>query len=93
MTKYIIKSVSKATPENENFAGQELITYTGKGETTLGRMGSHAEACYNAFELRDWMIAEYGYSRKCDAVRSWSYKNPENTKWWRTEVEILEVTV
>ena len=93
MKRYIIKETSVATPENQNFAGQTAIYYIGKGGSWLGKEGSYAEASHSVEPLKDWLLEEYGYSRKCDAARNWSYKNPENTKWWSSTAEILEFEV
>ena len=43
--------------------------------------------------LDAYMIKEYGYSRRSDAVRSWNYKNPENSPYWSCAAEIVEVDV
>lgn len=93
MKRFLVKCHSVATPANKNFAGQENTTYYGKDQKLLASLGSHAEAVYMAFDNRSWQTKEYGYTRKCDAVRSYIYKNPENTEYWQTEVEIVEVEV
>lgn len=90
MKKYIIKSVSRATDKNLNFKGDVQTWYHGKGQKTLG-----AYFCENGeFKVHQPMIPafieEYGYDRLCDARRSWTFNNPENTEFWETEVEIVE---
>ena len=95
MIKYIIKTYSKATDSNKNFAGEDFTAYYGKNQKLLGFTGSHAERVGMAFELMTWRIKDYGFSRVCDAKRSWIYKNPErNSPYWTPEVvEIIEVEV
>lgn len=93
MKRYVVMSVSKATESNLNFAGQVLISLHGKHDAEIGNLGSHAEATYMVREPSVYMLTEYGYSRKCDAVRSYMYKHPQNDKNWTTEVSILEIDV
>ena len=93
MKRYIIKSISKATDENKNFQGQEAIAYYGRAEKMIGYEGTHAEAIHMVQDIHPYMVKEYGYTRLCDAKRNWSYRNPENTKFWRTKVEIIEFDV
>ena len=89
MKKYIIKSVCTATAENKNFAGEVHTYWHGKEDTLLGAdAGTSLQ-----IKLYDHMIGWYGYSRKCDAERNWSYRNPQNDKNWTTEVEIVEVEI
>lgn len=91
MKKYIIHSVSRATKDNPNFAGDVHETYHGKGDKLIGSYGSHAERFWAVQEVTNYRLCEYGYDRLCDAKRNWSYRNPENDKYWQTEVEIKEV--
>ena len=93
MKRYVVRSVSTATPSNLNFAGQVLISLTGKYGADIACMGSHAEAEQMVRMPSDYMVAEYGYSRKCDAVRSYAYRHPQNDNHWTTEVSIVEYDV
>lgn len=93
MKKYIVKVVGKATENNPHFAGQEFVAYCGKNQKLLGHEGSYVEAAHMVKKLDAYMIKEYGYSRRCDAVRSWNYKNPENSPYWSITTEIVEVNV
>lgn len=87
MTKYLVKSVSRATEENHNFAGKKVSAIYGKADKQLKYEG---EGCWNDFDvLTAPMVREHGYNRKQDAKRSWIFRNPENTKFWQTEVEII----
>ena len=89
MKKYLIKQTSTATEENPNFAGQVSISFFGKDQKLLSHSGSHAKATHSEQNLWDWDVREYGYNRACDARKSWVFKNPENTKFWKSEVEVV----
>ena len=89
MKKYIVKSVSTATEENQSFKGEVHVYYHGKGDELIGTEG--VEMLKR--DLTNWSIKKYGYDRLCDARRCYSYKYPENTKYWRTSVEIVEVEI
>lgn len=93
MKKYIVKETSYATEANDNFKGQIGIYYFGKGSATIAIEGSHAEATYTTMKLDNHRIKEYGYNRLCDAKKSYVYKHPENTKYWESSVEIVEVEI
>ena len=93
MIRYLVKETSVATKENRNFAGQELIGYFGKGDKMLAYFGSHAKATHTEMDFDIPMIIEYGYKRKCDAARCWTYKNPDRSEFWDSEVEIVEMEV
>lgn len=90
MTKYLVKETSVATASNPNFAGDISIGYFGKADHMLAREGTHCE--YDNFNHIEWCIEEYGYNRVSDAKRSYTYKHPENTAFWTSTVEIIEVT-
>ena len=89
MTRYLVKETSTATEQNPNYAGDVSIYYFGKAEQMLAREGTHIPR--DNFNHIEWYIAEYGYSRKCDAKRAYTYRHPENTKFWTSTVEIVEV--
>lgn len=93
MTKYIVKVTSVATPENPTFAGESNTYYYGRGGEVLCVEGDHAKRTHNERPMWDWGVRKYGYDRLCDAKRNWSYKNPENSKYWRSTAEIVEVEV
>ena len=89
MKRYLVKETSTATESNPNYAGDVSICYFGKAEHMLAREGTHLPK--DNFNHFHFTLAEYGYSRKCDAKRSYTYKHPENTKFWTSTVEIVEV--
>lgn len=43
--------------------------------------------------MTPYFVRKYGYKTKADAKRNWSYRNPENTRYWRTESHIIRVWV
>lgn len=91
MIKYLVKSISKATEENKNFAGKVSTYYHGKGDYLVS---TDNELIWNAPKsLSPYFVSEYGYDRLCDAKRCWSYKNPENDKFWKTTCSIVKVEV
>lgn len=93
MKKYIVKVSGKATENNPYFAGQEFVAYNGKNQMLLGYEGSYAEAVHMVKKLDAYLVKEYGYSRRCDAERSWNYRNPENSPYWSCTAEIIEIDV
>ena len=93
MKKFIVKTISYATDENTNFKGQVSVGYYGKNQKMIGCEGSHSEATYTTMPMSNYFIEQFGYNRLCDAKRSWIFKNPENTKFWKTVVNIIEMNV
>ena len=93
MKRFLVKIISKATENNPYFAGQECVAYHGKNQKLLGYEGSYVEAVNMVKKLDVYMIKEYGYTRECDAKRSWCYKNPENSKYWTSTCEVVEFEI
>lgn len=91
-TYWFVKSVSTATTENKNFAGEVHTYIFGKEEFRL--FEDVPGGFYNC-DLTDcpYCIVEHGYKRFCDAKRSYSYKNPQNDDSWRTTVKIVSLDV
>lgn len=81
MKRYLVKQVSVATEENPNFAGETHVSFH----------GNHGIFDINAYS--EYLVKEYGYKRRCDAKRNWTYKNPENSRFWKSTVEIVEVEI
>ena len=95
MKKYLIKTVATATAENPTFAGQVHVLWYGVNQSLLGSsvdLGM-VKKVNDPSELPKFLIEEYGYSRKCDAARSWILNNPENSKFWTETTEIVEVEI
>ena len=99
MKRYFVKEVSIATASNPNFAGAISVGYFGKGDKLVANADKeHPDRYWQDKPLifentSNMVLAEYGYSRKCDAIRNWTYNNPQNTEYWRSTVEIVEVEV
>lgn len=92
MKKYVVKETSIATNDNPNFAGDVIVTLSGKWQKTISHKSTgKSKDC--DFDLGEYGIKEYGYDRECDAKKSWVYKNPENTKYWTSTVEIVCVEI
>ena len=89
MVKYLVKETSIATASNPSFAGDVSIHYFGKGGYMVAKEGTHLE--YDNYNRIEYCIDKYGYSRVCDAKRSYAYKHPENTEYWTSTVEIVAV--
>ncbi len=88
---YLVQSISTATERNTNFAGECHLYYHGKGNELLFAETGLAHIDFD--NLTPYFVREYGYKRLCDAERNWSYKNPENDKYWTTEVQIVRAWV
>lgn len=88
---YLVKSVCKATANNQSYWGETHTYIHGKEEYLL------LADTRDEFVVRDLMtpyfVRQYGYKRECDAKRSYSYTHPENTEYWRSTAEIIEVEV
>lgn len=84
MLKYFVKSVSVATDENVNFRGSVYTYYNGKQDQVIGSFGDPylREGIYG-------YAREYGYSTAAQAKRCYSFRHPENSKNWKTTVEIV----
>lgn len=83
MKKYLIKEVSTGTPDNPNFAGEVRVSWNGKGSEVC----CEDEGWFAGFF--DYFLKEYGYSTETAAKRNWTYRHPENTRYWSSTVEIV----
>ena len=86
---YFIKEVSRATKENPNFAGEVSIGVYGKAQELVALSGSHAERVHMVQEFNPYFAKDYGFKRECDARKSWIFRNPENSRFWESEVSII----
>ena len=89
---YLIEDITTATARNENFPGECHLRYIGKENKCLYSDG-HKNGWYNYNFLTPGFVREYGYTRKCDAVRNWSYKNPDNSEYWKGETRVVRAWV
>lgn len=88
MKYYIVKETSVATSAmavpNVVYNPGDIVTgYTGKGDKILS-INEEPNEC---------MIRWYGYKRRQDAMRNWTYNNSENNKYWNSTVEIVECDI
>ena len=103
MLRFIIKETSIATDKNPSFAGETAICYSGKAGECVGYDGNHDQMYYRFWDednkvwsrrgLDKGKIREYGYKRLCDAKKAFIYRNPENSDFWHSTVEIIKLEV
>ena len=92
MKRYVVKSTSVASETNQSCKGEIHVWWHGKGEAYCGKLIFHKDWT-DGNGLYDWEAKNYGYTRRCDAKRSYLYKHPQNDSNWSTVVEIVEVEV
>ena len=92
---YFIKITSVATETNHNFAGQTHTYLYGKEETLIETQGNKSLQV----KFSPYIAREYGYKRKCDAMRSMK-RHQELNRWaekefpyWTSIVEIAEINL
>ena len=86
-----VQVISTATAANENFAGEVHSYIFGTGEEWLfAETGSAWNDCNRLYPS---YVREYGYKRRCDAVRNYEYKHPQNDRNWKTEVKIVRLWI
>lgn len=83
--RYIIKVTATATSDNPNFAGDVQTYYYGKDQFMI----SYREEPVNA--LSKYLVTEYGYKRRYDAVKASKFW--DNAKYWDYKTEIIEYTL
>lgn len=88
---YAVQSITTATEINENFHGEVHTCIYGKGDYKL--FYETPDGWNNCNLLAPYFVRQYGYKRECDARRNWCYKNPENSRYWRTETKIVRLWV
>lgn len=93
MKVYLVRTHHIATIDNPNFAGQEDIVVTGKGDRMVAHEGSHAEATYTYLPFHPYLAREYGFKTVGAAKNSYAYKHPENSKNWNSTVEVIAAEV
>lgn len=84
-TRYITKVTATATSDNPNFAGEVKTYYFGKGQFMISDKAEHMD------ELSRYLMTEYGYKRRCDAVKAAKFwDNTPDAKYWGYKTEIIE---
>ena len=88
---YLVKSVSTATADNMSYYGETHTYIKGKDEYLL--FADTKDKFVARYLLTPYFVRQYGYTRKCDAKRAYSFTHPENTEYWKTTAEIITVEV
>lgn len=86
---FLVKVTSKATPDNENFAGETQVWLFGKGQRNV-------QARYNEDPI-PYFVHEYGFKTKAAAARA-AKAHEDIERWaersgfkWTSKVEVVEV--
>ena len=85
--RYIIKVTATATSDNPIFAGEVQTYYYGKNQFLILNSEEPLDA------LSKYFLAEYGYKRRCDAVKAAKFWNNTPAKYWDYKTEIIEYTL
>ena len=89
---YLVQKISTATKRNLNFAGEVHVLICGKNDFTL--FYDTPDGWNNCNRLSPYYVREHGYKRRCDAVRNWTYKNPNvDAPKWESDVRIVRAWV
>lgn len=88
---YAVESLMTANYANEN-PDEFRIYIHGKEDMMLFSDGEPT-GWGNRDNLSAYFVRKYGYKSESDARRNWSYKHPENTKYWQTETRIVRLWV
>ena len=88
MNRYIIKVTATATSDNPNFAGEVHTYYYGKNQSRI----SENEIVEPLTALSKYFLTEYGYKRRCDAVKASKFWD-NDAKYWDYVTEIIEYTL
>lgn len=87
---YLTMNISTATAQNMSFGGEVHTYIHGKEDILLDADGN---AYVTTHLLTPYWVRKYGYKTEAEAKRNWSYRNPENTQYWRTESRIIRAWV
>ena len=91
---FLVYVKAKATPENPRFAGEVRKYIYGKGDELLFTDSKEITAYtarYDKLYASD--IREYGYKRRQDAKRCYSYKHREENGYWTSKSFVVEYDV
>lgn len=86
---YFVMVRSVATEENPCFAGDVQVVVIGKGSKIVAMSGSHSDNTYSRIKFNGYWAKDYGYKSEAMAKRSYDYRNPENTKYWKSTASIV----
>lgn len=91
---FLVYVKAEATPDNPNFAGVVNKYVYGKGDELLYTDSKEITAYsaeYNKLYASD--IRAYGYTRRQDAKRCYSYTHPDNNGHWSSKAYVVEYDV
>jgi hypothetical protein len=91
MKRYLVKTVSKATANNQSYCGETHTYIHGKDEYLL--MADTRDKLVARDLMTPYFVKQYGYKRECNARRAHSYTHPENTEYWNSTAEIIAVEI
>ena len=86
---FLVKNIATATVQNVNSGEVHTYIHGKRDEMLYADAGNYLQ--YNL--LTPYFVRQYGYKTERDAKRNWSYRNPENDKYWKTETSIIRVWV
>ena len=92
ITKYLVKKTNVATDKNQSFKGMKHITYHGKRGYLFGTFNWVTQAVDNSKILASDIKAN-GFSSASGARRCYEYMNPDNTEFWKANVEIVRIDI
>ena len=87
---YLSQNISTATAMNHSFGGEVHVYLHGKEDKLLFADGN---PYVQTNLLTPFFLRQYGYKTESEAKRNYSYRNPENTEYWRTETRIVQAWV
>lgn len=95
--RYIIKVTATATSDNPDFAREVRTYYYGKNQFLISNREEPLDA------LSKYFLAEYGYKRRCDAVKASTFWDSIchakfwdsicHANYWDYAIEIIEYTL
>lgn len=88
---YLVKSVCKATANNQSYGGETHTYIHGKDEYLM--FADTPDKFVSRDLMTPYFVRKYGYKRECDAKRAYSYTHPENTEYWKSTAEIIAVEI
>ena len=91
---FLVLVVSKATDSNPSFSGGVHKYVYGKGDELLFTDSPEITSYTTGYrKLYASDIREYGYTRRQDAKRCYSYTHPDNNEYWTSKSYVVEYDV
>ena len=91
---FLVYVVAKATENNPSFAGKVRKYIFGKGDELLWTDSPEITSYFRGYD-KLWAsdVREYGYTRRQDAKRCYSYTHPEDGEYWKSKAYVVEYDV